>query len=124
MMSGQDRRDADRVDFPVLVQFRAQASDGYASGYGADLSTSGLRVQGTPAAVGTTLDLQLVERGGRRPIEVLGEVVRADADGFSVRFVELDEEQRRWLASVVERRSAGDMRAETEDLLETGFEDT
>lgn len=122
-MSSERRADA-RVGFPVLVLFRAQATEQYTSAYGADLSINGLRVDGAEAEEGTMLDLQLIERHGRRPIEVLGEVLRSDASGFSLRFVELDDGQRAWLDSVVSgRQSKTPLAAETEDLLVAGFED-
>lgn len=122
-MSPPERRAVPRVGFPVLVLFRSQATEAYESAYGADLSVSGIRVEGARADVGAMLDLQLVERHGRRPVEVLGEVVRIDETGFSVRFVELDDAQRRWLSSVVSGRRAAPPSAETEDLLEAGFEE-
>lgn len=121
-MAGHERRRHPRVDFPVLVLYRSRTSGELEPAYAADLSLTGLRVTGGVATAGATVDLQLVERGGHRPIDVLGEVVWAEGSEFAVRFVDLDDAQRTWLEKVIEGRSRQEP-PETEDLLEVAFDE-
>lgn len=117
-----ERREQPRIRFPVLVTWRGDGIAGIESGYAHDLSIAGLGVEGASARVGAVLDLQLVTRDGRRPLEVLGEVVRADDTGFAVRFLDLEPAQAIWLGEVVARQAEAPP-LETEDLLAAGFDD-
>lgn len=117
-----ERRNDSRVPYPVLVTWRGDGIDGFDSAYGYDLSTSGLGVTGAAARLGAVLDLQLVARSGRRPLEVLAEVIRVDDAGFGVRFLDLDDAQQSWLADVVRTVEAAPP-LETEDLLAVGIDE-
>ena len=110
------------MSFPILVMWRSGETSGFVSGYGRDLSLSGLRVKGDPPRQGATVDLQLVERTGRRPLEVLGEVTRVDEDGFAVRFVELEQTHLEWLTAAI-RQADRAPTYETEDLMAGGFDE-
>lgn len=122
-MLGHERRKHPRVSFPVLVLFRTDPAQPFLSAYGADLSAGGIRISGLGPSFGDLVDLQLIERDGRRPLEVMGEVVRVEAGEFALRFVELDTQQQSWLTSVIQTRQAeGDLEG-TEDLLEASFDE-
>lgn len=119
-----ERRMDPRVSFPVLVLFRAEPETPFISAYGSDLSVSGIRISGGGVREGLLVDLQLIERDGRRPLEVLGEVVRVDEEAFAVRFVELDDAQREWLSAVVgDRAKVESAPPPTEDLMVLGFDE-
>lgn len=122
-MQDAERRAHPRVKFPVLVLFRLDPAAPFEPAYGADLSEGGLAIRGASAEVGTHVDLQLVEPRGQRPLELLGRVVRADADGFAVSFADLDPLQRQWLRAAIRRRESDEERPETEDLLGSPFDE-
>lgn len=118
-----ERRTDPRVSFPVLVLFRAEPAKPFVSAYGSDLSVSGIKIAGEGVSAGDLVDLQLIERDGRRPLELLGDVVRVSAEYFAVRFVELDDVQKGWLSEVVERRNTVETSPPTEDLMVLGFDE-
>lgn len=122
-MSETERRDFPRVAFPVLVLYRSGPGTSYESAYGADLSLSGIRIRGPSPPLGTMVDLQLVERRGLRPVDLIGEVTRVGENSFAVRFVELEPLQHAWLSRVVHGRAHPDVFPETEDLLDPSFDE-
>lgn len=119
----EERRSDPRVTFPVLVLYRRDPAEPFVSAYGEDLSVSGIRIEGTDVQAGDFIDLQLIERDGRRPLELLGEVMRVLEREFAVRFIEMDERQRGWLERVVHERAERDDPPPTEDLLTLGFDE-
>ncbi|MEL6186300.1 MAG: PilZ domain-containing protein, partial [Myxococcota bacterium] len=112
-----------RVTFPVLVLYRRDPAQPFVSAYGEDLSISGIRIEGHEVRAGDLIDLQLIERDGRRPLELLGQVTRVLEGEFAVRFVEMDDRQRAWLERVVEERADREDPPPTEDLLSVGFDE-
>ena len=123
-MSFVERREKQRVSFPVLVQYRTDANSVFDAAYALDLSPGGLLIHSSlDTEEGALIDLYLVEKDGRRPLELLGVVVRTDHDRFAVRFIDLDAKQRAWLNKVVDARRETDPWAATELGLLPGFDD-
>lgn len=118
-----ERRSHPRVPYSVLVLYRTDPNQPFVSVYARDLSEAGVSLEGVEAEAGTVLDLQLMEREGRRPLELLGMVTRAEDGVLSARFLELDDAQRAWLRAAVTAREGDTTPVETEDLLATRFDE-
>ncbi len=113
MKAGGERRVHPRLPLDMLVQFRLHDMDEFMRDHAVNLSAGGMFVRTRrPQPLGSMVYLQFRLRDGVKLIEGLGKVVHVNGaedavPGMGVEFVNLDEESRTLIDSIIRDRLAG-----------------
>jgi PilZ domain len=87
-----NRRRHQRVDIPLLVQYRFGALEEFRTDYALNVSRSGLFIStAEPRPVGTRVFVQLTTRDGQHFLQGEGRVVRGAEGGYAIELVGFDE---------------------------------
>lgn len=96
------QRRAERVDVPLLVQYRFGALDEWHIDYALNVSQSGMFLAAaTLKPIGTRVFVQLTTRDGAHLLQGEGKVVRQTSGGHAIELTGFDDEAKQVLASLV-----------------------
>jgi uncharacterized protein (TIGR02266 family) len=115
---GIERRVHPRIPLKLLVQFRLQDMDEFMREYAVNLSVGGMFIRTSdPHPRESLVYLQFTLVAGDKLIEGLGKVVHVnppthEVPGMGIEFVNLDDESREFIDSIVQEREGDDAPAE------------
>jgi c-di-GMP-binding flagellar brake protein YcgR len=97
-----DRRRSPRAPVDLQVGLRFDSVQQFLSAYAGDISEGGMfvRVAGGGHEVGQTVTLQF-DAGKERIVQGTARIVRVDASGVALQFIELDDTSRRLVEMIV-----------------------
>lgn len=113
-----DRRVHPRIPLKLLVQFRLQDMDEFMRDYAVNLSVGGMFIRTPePHPQDSMVYLQFTLMAGDKLIEGLGKVVHVNppshtVPGMGIEFVNLDDESREFIDSIIQERIGDDAAAE------------
>ncbi len=97
-----DRRRSPRAAVDLQVGLRFDSVQQFLSAYAGDISETGMfvRVENAPHEVGQTVVLRF-EAGKERIVQGTARIVRVEATGVGLQFVELDESSRKLVEMII-----------------------
>jgi hypothetical protein len=97
-----ERRRAPRAAVDLQVGLCFESVQQFLSAYAGDISETGMfvRIENSPHEIGQTVALRF-EAGKERIVQGTGRIVRKDATGIALQFVELDDMSRKLVEMIV-----------------------